>query len=288
MTDSIEKLRTSVPVTLITGFLGSGKTTLILKFLNNPHLGKRILVILNEFGESSGIDKSLSLGADGNVKEEWLELSNGCFCCSIKDMGVKAIENLLKKSSKFDYVLLETTGLADPGPIASMFWLDEALQSELYLDGIVTVVDAKFILKYLNEKKKDDQINEATKQIAMADRIIINKIDLVSQNDLAVLETKIRSINNVAGILQTSRGDVSFDFIFNLHSFDKYEKDPFAHINNGISHSIDSRVKTINFDLIGIIEIKKLEIGCKNCSGKVICLVSRIHFHLLGKWIYSG
>ena len=138
--------------------------------------------------------------------------------------------------------------------LSRQFWF----KIKLFL-SIVNVI----ILKYLSEKKEEGLFllftQIASKQIAMADRIIINKIDLVSQNDLAVLETKIRSINNVAGILQTSRGDVSFDFIFNLHSFDKYEKDTFAHINNGISHSIDSRVKTINFDLIGIIEIKKLE-----------------------------
>lgn len=124
-TDIIQEqaARPPIPVTIITGFLGSGKSTLIMRLLNDPTHQKKIAVILNEFGASSGIDKSLSIGKDGQITEEWLELANGCFCCSVKDMGVKAIENLLKKNREFDYVLLETTGLADPGPIASMFWM---------------------------------------------------------------------------------------------------------------------------------------------------------------------
>lgn len=102
-----------VPVTIITGFLGSGKTTLVMSMLNNPNINKRIAVILNDFGESSGIDKSLSIN-NGKITEEWLELSNGCLCCSVKDKGVKAIEDLVKMNKQFDYILLETTGLADP------------------------------------------------------------------------------------------------------------------------------------------------------------------------------
>merc|ERR1719244_615259 len=137
-----------IPVTIITGQLGAGKTTLLNHVLTEQH-GKKIAVILNEFGEGDSLEKSLSVGQDGDLFEEWLELRNGCLCCSVKDNGVKAIENLMKKRGKFDYVLLETTGLADPGPIASMFWMDEALCSELYLDGVVTVVDAKYSVKQL-------------------------------------------------------------------------------------------------------------------------------------------
>ena len=118
-------------------------------------------------------------------------------------MGVKAIENLLKRNENFDYVLLETTGLADPAPIASMFWLDEQLQSNLYLDSIITVVDAKYIEKYLNEPRAN--INEATKQIALADRIILNKIDLVTRIDIARILDKISAINSIAPVQQTSR-----------------------------------------------------------------------------------
>ncbi|CAG8698768.1 8595_t:CDS:2 [Dentiscutata erythropus] len=155
-------LNSKVPITIITGFLGSGKTTLLNYILTKQH-GKRIAVILNEFGESIGIEKALSINQDGDSFEEWLELQNGCLCCSVKDNGVKAIEDLMQKKGKFDYILLETTGLADPGPIVSMFWLDDDLGSDIYLDGIVTLVDAKYILQYISEKKANDSINEAVR-----------------------------------------------------------------------------------------------------------------------------
>ncbi|KAI8893299.1 CobW/HypB/UreG, nucleotide-binding domain-containing protein [Globomyces pollinis-pini] len=260
-TPSLQQKRRSspVPVTIITGFLGSGKTTLIMRLLNDPNQQKKIAVILNEFGESTGIDKSLSLGKDGKITEEWLELANGCFCCSVKDMGVKAIENLLLKNAHFDYVLLETTGLADPGPIASMFWLDDALQSELYLDGIVTVVDSKYISKYLGEKKQEGSINEATKQIALADRIILNKIDLIDEETRVNLEIQLKSINSVAVIERVTRSNVPIDFIFDLHSFDQNQVDPFSEQNaQHTSHSIDSSVKTIVFYLSGVVQNKEL------------------------------
>ncbi|KAJ3314513.1 COBW domain-containing protein 1 [Boothiomyces sp. JEL0838] len=254
---SSTSMRTApVPVTIITGFLGSGKTTLIMRLLNDNTHNKKIAVILNEFGSSSGIDKSLSL-KDGKITEEWLELANGCFCCSIKDSGVKAIENLLKRNKSFDYVLLETTGLADPGPIASMFWLDEALQSELYLDGIVTVVDAKNISNYLDETKVG--LNEATKQIALADRIILNKIDLVDQNTLSSLKTRISAINSVAKIAETVQSKADIDFIFDLHSFDHHHKDPFEKENSvQLEHAIET-VKTVAFTVNGVVESKKLD-----------------------------
>ncbi|POI33512.1 hypothetical protein CIB84_002736, partial [Bambusicola thoracicus] len=146
-----------IPVTIITGYLGAGKTTLLNYILTEQH-SKRIAVILNEFGEGSALEKSLAISQGGELYEEWLELRNGCLCCSVKDNGVKAIENLMQKRGKFDYILLETTGLADPGSshctktgqgnrctgaVASMFWVDSELGSDIYLDGIVSVVDAK-------------------------------------------------------------------------------------------------------------------------------------------------
>uniref|UniRef100_A0AAY4ADD5 CobW/HypB/UreG nucleotide-binding domain-containing protein n=1 Tax=Denticeps clupeoides TaxID=299321 RepID=A0AAY4ADD5_9TELE len=139
----IEVATAQIPVTIITGYLGSGKTTLLNYILTEQH-NKRIAVILNEFGEGSALEKSLAVSQAGELYEEWLELRNGCLCCSVKDNGLKAIENLMEKKGKFDYILLETTGLADPGSVASMFWVDAELGSDLYLDGIVTVVDAKY------------------------------------------------------------------------------------------------------------------------------------------------
>ncbi|KAM5299424.1 zinc-regulated GTPase metalloprotein activator 1B isoform 7-T7 [Ctenodactylus gundi] len=157
-------LDAKIPVTIITGYLGAGKTTLLNYILTEQH-SKRIAVILNEFGEGSAVEKSLAVSQGGELYEEWLELGNGCLCCSVKDNGLRAIENLMQKKGKFDYILLETTGLADPGAVASMFWVDAELGSDIYLDGIITVVDSKYGLKHLAEEKPDGLASEATRSI---------------------------------------------------------------------------------------------------------------------------
>uniref|UniRef100_A0A3B1JGW0 COBW domain containing n=1 Tax=Astyanax mexicanus TaxID=7994 RepID=A0A3B1JGW0_ASTMX len=152
-----------IPVTIITGYLGAGKTTLLNYILTEQH-SKRIAVILNEFGEGSALEKSLAVSQGGELYEEWLELRNGCLCCSVKDNGLKAIENLMEKKGKFDYILLETTGLADPGAVASMFWVDAELGSDLYLDGKnLTDFFLVFILQHLTEEKPEGLINEAAR-----------------------------------------------------------------------------------------------------------------------------
>jgi G3E family GTPase len=261
---SIPDSSISVPVTIVTGFLGSGKTTLVMNLLNQNH-GKKIAVILNEFGESGGIDKSLLKNDEGVLCEEWLELNNGCLCCSVKDSGVAAIEKLLKSNGKFDCILLETTGLADPGPIASMFWLDDELQSNVYLDGIITVVDSKYIMQYLDEQKPDASINEATRQIALADRIIINKKDLVSNDELAAISNRIQIINASALITKTTRSQIQPEFIFDLHSFDDKEKDPFTGIfknsqqTYNSTHQIDKSVTTRAFTFHGKVDLEAVD-----------------------------
>lgn len=204
-----------VPVTIVTGYLGSGKTTFLNYILTEQHQ-KKIAVILNEFGEGSALEKSLSVGQNGDLFEEWLELRNGCLCCSVKDNGVKAIENLMKKKGKFDYILLETTGLADPGPIASLFWLDSDLCSDVTLDGIITIVDSKYGLKQITEEKSDIPINEAVRQIALGDIIIVNKEDLVPPEELSHLKTQIKSINSQADLITTSHGRVDLDAVLDL------------------------------------------------------------------------
>ncbi|KAK7934282.1 hypothetical protein WMY93_005178 [Mugilogobius chulae] len=208
-----------IPVTIITGYLGAGKTTLLNYILTEQH-NKRIAVILNEFGEGSALEKSLAVSQAGELYEEWLELRNGCLCCSVKDNGLKAIENLMEKKGKFDYILLETTGLADPGAVASMFWVDAELGSDIYLDGIVTVIDAKYGLQQLSEEKAEGLVNEAARQIALADLTIINKTDLVKNEELIQLKDVVRSINGLVKILETQRSRVDLSEVLDLHSFD--------------------------------------------------------------------
>uniref|UniRef100_A0A8C3YNC2 COBW domain-containing protein 1 n=1 Tax=Catagonus wagneri TaxID=51154 RepID=A0A8C3YNC2_9CETA len=208
-----------IPVTIITGYLGAGKTTLLNYILTEQH-SKRIAVILNEFGEGSALEKSLAVSQGGELYEEWLELRNGCLCCSVKDNGLRAIENLMQKKGKFDYILLETTGLADPGAVASMFWVDAELGVDIYLDGIITVVDSKYGLKHLTEEKPGGLINEASRQVALADIIIINKTDLVLEEDLHKLRTTIRSINGLGKIIETQRSRVDLSNVLDLHAFD--------------------------------------------------------------------
>ncbi|XP_025423155.1 COBW domain-containing protein 1-like [Sipha flava] len=211
-----------VPVTIITGYLGSGKTTLLNYILTEQH-NKKIAVILNEFGEGDTMEKSVAIGEKGNLCEEWLELQNGCLCCSVKDNGVKAIENLMSKRGKFDYILLETTGLADPGPIAKLFWVDSELGSDVHLDGIICVVDSKNAIKLLDNTLRDephsDTINPSIRQVALADIILLNKIDLVNISTLVALKTIIRSINASAEIVETTTSIVDLNKILDLKSY---------------------------------------------------------------------
>ncbi|KAJ1659050.1 hypothetical protein IWQ61_001817 [Dispira simplex] len=208
-----------LPVTLITGFLGAGKTTLLNYILTKEH-GKRIAVVMNEFGDTRDVEKSLTIGQDGELVEEWLELRNGCLCCTVKDAGVKAIEQLMRKKGSFDYILLETTGLADPGPIASMFWQNEELGGELYLDGVITVVDAKYILEYLASTPSDtEDVNEAQRQVALADRIVLNKVDQVDEADILRIKEVLCSINQTANVITSVRSQVPIQTVLDLQAY---------------------------------------------------------------------
>uniref|UniRef100_A0A8C5WAH6 CobW C-terminal domain-containing protein n=1 Tax=Microcebus murinus TaxID=30608 RepID=A0A8C5WAH6_MICMU len=188
-----------IPVTIITGYLGAGKTTLLNYILTEQH-SKRIAVILNEFGEGSAVEKSLAVSQGGELYEEWLELGNGCLCCSVK---VRT-----NHVSQFEGMLLYDENYIFSGAVASIFWVDAELGSDIYLDGIITVVDSKYGLKHLMEEKPDGLINEATRQIALADIILINKTDLVPEEDLNELKTTIRSINGLGKILETQRSSL--------------------------------------------------------------------------------
>ncbi|XP_042303195.1 COBW domain-containing protein 1-like [Sceloporus undulatus] len=264
--DSLSSKTSKIPVTIITGYLGAGKTTLLNYILTEQH-NKRIAVILNEFGEGSALEKSLAVSEGGELYEEWLELRNGCLCCSVKDNGLKAIENLMQKKGKFDYILLETTGLADPGAVASMFWVDAELGSDIYLDGIVSVVDAKYGLQHLREEKPSGLINEAARQIALADLIIINKTDLVSQEALMKLKTAVRSINGLVKILETQRSRVDIADVLDLHAFDSFSGKSFwqrLQLEEAPHPHLDKSIITSTFEVVGSAAEEDLNVFVQN------------------------
>ncbi|XP_041089521.1 COBW domain-containing protein 1-like isoform X1 [Polyodon spathula] len=255
-----------IPVTIITGYLGAGKTTLLNYILTEQH-NKRIAVILNEFGEGSALEKSLAISQAGELYEEWLELRNGCLCCSVKDNGLKAIENLMQKKGKFDYILLETTGLADPGAVASMFWVDAELGSDIYLDGIVTVIDAKYGMQHLTEVKPDGLINEAERQVALADLAIINKTDLVEEEVLNQLKEVVRSINGLVRIEETQKSRVDLSSVLDLHAFDSKNgaslQEKLHHVKTTLPH-LDKSIITVTFEVPGSISEERLNVFIQN------------------------
>ena len=197
-----------VPVTILTGFLGSGKTTLLNRILSEEH-GKRIAVIENEYGEV-GIDQALVINAD----EEIFEMSNGCICCTVRGDLIRVLGNLMKRRDKFDYVLVETTGLADPGPVAQTFFMDDEIREEFTLDGIVTLVDAAHIEQQLGRS------DESTEQIAFADVLVLNKTDLVETDGLDNLEARLRDMNRMARVVRTEKANLPVETVLNLSAFD--------------------------------------------------------------------
>lgn len=255
-----------IPVTIITGYLGAGKTTLLNYILTEQH-NKRIAVILNEFGEGSAVEKSLAVSHAGELYEEWLELRNGCLCCSVKDNGLKAIENLMQKKGKFDYILLETTGLADPGAVSTMFWVDAELGSDVYLDGIISVVDAKYGMQHLNEEKPEGLVNEAARQIALGDLIIINKTDLVQHEELINLKLAIRSINGLAKLIETQRSRVELSQVLDLHAFDSLASESLQErlcLAQVSEPHLDKSIITVTFEIPGTIFEEDLNIYLQN------------------------
>ncbi|MEZ6140502.1 MAG: GTP-binding protein [Zavarzinella sp.] len=195
------------PVTVLTGYLGAGKTTLLNHILTSQH-GKRIAVIENEFGEI-GVDQDLVIHAE----EEIFEMNNGCICCTIRGDLIQIIGNLLKRRDKFDYILIETTGLADPGPVVQTFFVDDELRSKCRLDGVVTVVDCKHVLMHWND-------HEVKEQLAFADVILLNKTDLVELAEVEALEAKIRHINRTAKVIRTVRSLTDINQLLDIQSFD--------------------------------------------------------------------
>ncbi|MBX3524762.1 MAG: GTP-binding protein [Rhodoblastus sp.] len=197
-----------IPVTVLTGYLGAGKTTLLNRILSEPH-GKKYAVIVNEFGEI-GIDNDLVVGAD----EEVFEMNNGCICCTVRGDLIRILEGLMRRKGKFDAIIVETTGLADPAPVAQTFFVDQDVQDVAKLDAVVTVADAK----WLSARLKDAP--EAKNQIAFADVIIVNKTDLVSAEELREVEARIRGINPYAKLHRAVKSNVPLDAVLGKNAFD--------------------------------------------------------------------
>jgi G3E family GTPase len=197
-----------IPVTVLTGYLGAGKTTLLNRILSEPH-GQKYAVIVNEFGEI-GIDNDLIVGAD----EEIFEMNNGCICCTVRGDLIRIIQGLMRRKGKFDAIILETTGLADPAPVAQTFFVDQEIGRKAKLDAVVTVADAR----WLKDRLRDAP--EAKNQIAFADVILVNKTDLVGEADLREIEARIRGINPYARLHLTQRCAVPLDEVLHRNAFD--------------------------------------------------------------------
>jgi G3E family GTPase len=200
-------LESTVPVTVLTGYLGAGKTTLLNRILTHEH-GKKVAVIVNEFGEV-GIDNQLIVDAD----EEIFEMNNGCICCTVRGDLIRIIGNLMKRRDKFDHLVIETTGLADPAPVIQTFFMDDDVKTQTNLDAVVTVVDAQHIHQHWDAE-------EAQEQIAFADVILLNKTDLVTPKQLDELERRIHGMNAIAKIYRTQNAALEMNALLGVQAFD--------------------------------------------------------------------
>jgi G3E family GTPase len=235
MSDSCQR----TPVTILTGYLGAGKTTLLNRILQGTH-GMRIAVIENEYGEI-GIDHELVI----NSEEEIFEMNNGCICCTVRGDLIRILGRLLKRKQQFDHILIETTGLADPGPVVQTFFVDEDLQEKLQVNAVVTLVDARHIGLHLEDS------NEAREQIAFADVILLNKCDLVGEPELLALENKIRGLNPMAKSFRTVNAEVDLTKVLDVGGFNldrALELEPHL-LEQGHHHHHDHEIQSVGIEV---------------------------------------